>query len=52
MRIGPDWIRNLDSDLTNNARLAESDRRAAVVTAARWSLYVEEIVRSYAGMSR
>ena len=52
VRIGPDWIRNLDSDLTNNARLAESDRRAAVVTAARWSFYIEEIVRSYAGMSR
>ena len=52
VRVGPDWLKNLDSDLTNNARLADPDSRAAVVTAARWSLYVEEIVRTYAGMSR
>ncbi|MHC4958509.1 MAG: M1 family metallopeptidase [Planctomycetota bacterium] len=54
VRIGPEWLTYIDSDITNNARVADdgADRRPAVVTAARWSLYMEECVRSYAGLAR
>jgi hypothetical protein len=54
VRLGPDWLRHIDSDLSNNARLppGERDRRAAIVLAVRWSLFAEDIVRTYAGLAR
>jgi len=53
-RIGPDWIRWVDADVSNNARVVEgrADGRAAAVLALRWSLYAEEIVRAHAGLAR
>ncbi len=53
-RLGPDWIRHLDADLSNNARVSggPGDRRPALSLAARLALSVEEVVRSYAGLSR
>ena len=53
-RLGPDWLRFVDSDLSNNARLADGTRdgRAAVALATRWTFFVEEAMRSYAGLAR
>ena len=52
--LGPDWLRFMDSDVSNNARVADgsADYKPAVVTAARWTLYAEELVRTYAGVAR
>jgi len=53
VRLGPEWLRFVDRDLSNNARaLGRSDRRAATALAARWTLFVEDVVRSYAGVGR
>jgi hypothetical protein len=53
VRLGPDWLRFVDRDISNNARLVgPGDAKAAAVVAWRWSLFVEEIVRSYAGVAR
>ena len=54
VRLGPDWLRFIDTDISNNARTvdADPDTRPAVVLATRWSLYVEDVVRSYAGLAR
>ena len=53
VRLGPDWLRFVDGDISNNARLVgPGDAKAAAVVAWRWSLFVEEIVRSYAGVAR
>ncbi len=54
VRLGPDWMRALDADLSNNARVVEGppDRRAALALAVQWSLFAEEIVRSHAGLGR
>jgi len=54
VRLGPDWLRHVDGRLANNARVvgARPDRRAALVLAARWSLFAEEIVRTHAGLGR
>ena len=53
VRIGPDWIRYLDGDLSNNARrLGGSDARPAAALTARWTLFVEDVLRTYAGVAR
>jgi hypothetical protein len=52
VRLGPDWLRFLDADLSNNARSPGTDALPAATLALRWSLYVEEIVRSHAGVAR
>jgi len=53
VRLGPDWLRFVDKDVSNNARLVGAgDAKAAAVVAWRWSLFVEEIVRAYAGVAR
>lgn len=54
VRLGPDWVRFIDGDVANDARTvgADPDTRPAVVLATRWSLYVEDVVRSYAGLAR
>ena len=54
VRLGPRWVEFIDADLSNNARVAEgrSSRRAAFVTATRWSLFVEEMARMHAGVGR
>jgi hypothetical protein len=53
VRIGPDWLRNLDRDLSNNARrTGPADHRPAAVLAARWALYAEEVLRTYGGVAR
>ena len=53
-RLGPDWIGILDGDITNNARLVDEhkDIRPAVVLTARWTLYVDELLRTYVGVDR
>jgi hypothetical protein len=54
VRLGPDWLRYVDKSVANDARRADGSRdgRPAAVLAARWSLYVEEIVRTYVGLAR
>jgi len=52
VRLGPAWISYLDADLSNNARSIEPDRLPAATLALRWTFYVEDIVRSYAGAAR
>ena len=53
VRLGPDWLRFVDKDVSNNARLVgPGDAKAATIVAWRWSLFVEEIVRAYAGVAR
>ena len=44
----------LDRDITNNARLVgkHKDIRPAVVLTARWTLYVDELLRTYVGVDR
>ena len=53
-RLGPDWLRFVDADISNNARVVDdrADSRAAALLALRWSLYAEEIVRSHVGLAR
>jgi len=52
IRLGPDWLEGIDADLSNNARSAKSDPLPTATLAARWTFYVEDIVRSYAGVAR
>ena len=54
VRVGPSWLRNIDGDVTNNARFVdkETDTRPSAVLATRWTLYVEEVLRTYVGMGR
>jgi hypothetical protein len=54
VRLGPRWLRNLDGDVSNDARRAdgEGDAKAAVALAARLALHAEETLRSYAGLAR
>jgi hypothetical protein len=53
VRLGPEWLRFVDRDISNNARLVgPGDNRAATVLAARWTLLVEEILRAHAGVGR
>ncbi len=51
-RLGPDWLAVMDSDLANNARSVKSDALPAATLAARWTFYVEDLVRSHAGVAR
>jgi hypothetical protein len=52
VRLGPAWLACLDADLSNNARSAEADALPAATLAARWTFYVEELLRSHAGVAR
>lgn len=52
VRLGPAWLRNIDADLSNNARSVEADAVPAATLAARWTFYVEDLVRSHAGVAR
>ena len=53
VRIGPEWLAYLDRDVSNDARVAGGgSRKAAFVAALRWSLAIEEIVRTHAGVAR
>jgi hypothetical protein len=51
-RLGPEWLAGIDADLSNNARSVEADGVPAATLAVRWSLYVEEMVRTSAGVAR
>ena len=48
------WLRNIDGDITNNARFVDDERdtRPSAVLATRWTFYVEEVLRTYVGMGR
>lgn len=50
--LGPAWLVDIDADLSNNARSVESDDVPPAVLAARWTFYVEDLVRSCAGVGR
>ena len=53
VRLGPDWLACLDADLANNARsLDGGDGRASAALAARWTFFVEDLLRTYAGVAR
>jgi hypothetical protein len=52
VRLGPSWLAVIDEDLSNNARSVEPDALPAATLAARWTFYVEDLVRSYAGVAR
>lgn len=52
VRLGPAWLASIDADLSNNTRSVEADGLPAATLAARWAFYVEEIVRSHAGVAR
>ncbi|MFI5402337.1 MAG: M1 family metallopeptidase [Planctomycetota bacterium] len=52
VRLGPGWLAVVDADLSNNARSVESDAVPAATLAARWTFYVEDLVRSHAGVAR
>jgi hypothetical protein len=52
VRLGPAWLSYVDGDLSNNARAAEADAVPAAALAARWTFYVEELLRSHAGVAR
>ena len=45
VRLGPDWLRGVDADVSNNARVVgDGNSRPAAVLATRWTLYVEEVI--------
>jgi len=52
VRLGPDWLAYIDSDLSNNARSLEADNLPPATLAARWTFYVEDLVRAHAGVAR
>ena len=52
VRLGPAWIEHLDADLSNNARVLEADSVPVATLATRWTFYVEDLVRSHAGVAR
>ena len=51
-RLGPPWLQGIDADVSNNARSVESDLLPAATLAVRWTFYVEDLVRSHAGVAR
>jgi hypothetical protein len=51
-RLGPHWLAGIDADLANNARSVQADLVPAATLAARWTFYVEDLVRSHAGVAR
>ncbi len=51
-RLGPSWLQGIDADVSNNARSVEADGVPAATLAARWTFYVEDLVRSCAGVAR
>lgn len=53
-RLGPGWLATVDRTVHDNARLRSGleEGRTALALAARWTAYVEEIVRSSAGLAR
>ena len=51
-RLGPAWLAVIDADVSNNAKSVEADAVPAATLAARWTFYVEDIVRSSAGVAR
>jgi hypothetical protein len=52
VRLGPAWLSSIDADLSNNARSVEGDALPAATLALRWTFYVEDLVRSHAGVAR
>jgi len=54
VRLGPSWLRDVDRDITNNARFVNGhrDARGALVTAVRLALQAEDYVRTGVGVSR
>jgi len=52
VRLGPDWLRDLDGDLSNDAWALDADPLPARALAARWTFFAEEILRSYARADR
>jgi hypothetical protein len=51
-RLGPAWLQAIDADVSNNARSVDSDSLPAATLALRWTFYVEDLVRSHAGVAR
>jgi len=52
VRLGPAWLEWLDADLSNNARSVAEDSVPSAALAARWTFYVEELLRTHAGVAR